>query len=103
MFVWGIVVGLVSRFFIAPKLFLIYHYGWARVRRDGLSVVDVQYAGGLRWIISNGDRILVREYEHDLFTYAPWAAVLAVTVPVLWVLWLLLVKNKRAKVAGGNG
>jgi hypothetical protein len=41
LFVWGVAVGRVAYGVIGPKLYLICHYGWASVRRDGLSVVKL--------------------------------------------------------------
>ena len=94
---WACLVGVVSHRWIGPRLYLIWHYGWARVRDEGLSIVEWN---ALRetLIISNGDRLRVWRFERDLFTLPGWVAIMAVTAPLIWLAWRLL----WARTAGGK-
>jgi hypothetical protein len=108
LFFWLLVVGFVARQFIAPKLLLVSHYGWSRVQWEGLWVVETWHKlpgrrapGAGYWLISNGDRIRVERLEYALCWIGPTLAILAVTVPLLWLLWRRL--TNRPTAAGGNG
>jgi len=86
---WGcLVVGVTYRF-IWHRVYLVYHYGWARVRDEGLSVLEWN-ALREHLIISNGERLRVWEMERDLCVFAPWLAIMAVTAPLIWLVWRLL-------------
>ena len=69
--VWGVVTGLVAYHYIAPRLYLIMRYGWARVQREGLWVVEIHHLRE-RWTISNGEEFFVWDYQHEMLGLAAW-------------------------------
>jgi hypothetical protein len=86
---WACLVGVVSYRWIGPRLYVIWHYGWARVRDEGITIV--------RWeslrdtlVVSNGDRLRVWEMERDLFMLPGLVVIMAVTAPLIWAVWRLL-------------
>lgn len=94
VFIWGVVTGLISYWIIAPRLYLILRYGWARVRQEGLTVVEMHHLHE-RWTISNGDEFFVWEHQHDLLGLAVWVPIMVVTVPILWLVFRMA-KGKGA-------
>ena len=81
---WAVLGGAISHRFIGPRLYLVWHYGWARVRDEGLSVV--------RWeslrktlVVSNGERLRLWSGERELVALPGWLVLMALTAPLVWL------------------
>ena len=105
---WVIFTSLFVREVVVPRLYLINHYGWARVQREGLSVVRVrQVSSGAvtsrsrrhqthTYVISNGDQIRALRSQRTLLWLAAEVPILVVTGPIVW----LLFRPKRSEDKG---
>ena len=69
-------------YLIAGYFFLIYIYGYSRVRGDDLYFVTMPKAKA--WIVSNGDRITTGHFIHFLMTLGLWWSLFLATFPLIW-------------------
>ena len=74
---WALATLLFSIHVIGARLFLIYIYGWARVRREHLRILDMPK--GDPWPVSNGDVIAQGHFVHFLISAACWLALFFTT------------------------
>ena len=88
-FVLAVTTLFLSIFVIGAKLFLVYIYGWSRVRAEGLTLVSMPK--GRPWVVSNGDSLADHQL-HFVISLACWFAIfLATYLP----LRLLLPRAKK--------
>src|SRR5688500_12732402 len=67
---WTTATLLFSVNVVGAKLFLAYHYGWARVRSEHLYVVETPK--GAPWVVSNGDLIADGHTIRFVITMVCW-------------------------------
>jgi hypothetical protein len=88
-FVLAVGTLFLSIYVIGAKLFLVYVYGWSRVRAEALTLVSMPK--GRPWVVSNGDALADHQL-HFVISLACWFALfLATYLP----LRLLLPRAKK--------
>lgn len=87
--VWGVGT-LIFSLHIAAYPFLIYLYGFGRVRSESLHFITMTKGGP--WIVSNGDQVTHKLFIHFLMSGAIWLVLFFVTFPVVY---RLLPKRKK--------
>jgi hypothetical protein len=80
------IVSAVSTLYLGLRggtyLFLVYLYGFSRVRSEGLKFVSM--GKGNPWIVSNGDQVIEGQYLHFLIGGAIWAALFFLIFPLIY-------------------
>src|SRR5437667_1195622 len=84
LFAWGLLT-LGASYFAGHYLFLIYHYGFSRVRGEHLHFTQMPKGGP--WIVSNADRISEGYSLSFFFGAGLWLAVMFGTFCLIG--WLL--------------
>src|SRR5438132_625390 len=72
---------LYAAYFIAHYIFLIYVYGFSRVRADHLYFVTTPKVKA--WIVSNGDRLVTGHFIHFLISLGLWWILFLGTFPLI--------------------
>lgn len=83
-FVWTLGTLFFSANVLATKLFLVYLYGWSRVRHEHLRILSMPK--GHPWPVSNGDLIQGQFSMHYLIGVFCWLALFFSTYPFLRLL-----------------
>ena len=76
----GVTLWLAGRV-IGTKLFLVYLYGWARVRQQHLEILSMPK--GRPWPVSNGDLIYEQHFLHYLISVPCWLVLFFITYGLL--------------------
>lgn len=86
---YGIGVGVICAVFtllagirIGTYFFLVYLYGWERVRSEHLRFLSMPK--GHAWPVSNGDRIADVHFLHYLISIGIWFALFLVIYPAVY-------------------
>jgi hypothetical protein len=82
--VWGLGTLLLSINVIGAYLFLVYLYGWGRVRHEHLRILKM--ANGQPWVVSNGDLITEHHFIHYLISGVCWFVLFFATYPLIRLL-----------------
>ena len=78
---WALGTFLLSVNFVAPRLFLIYRYGWQKVQQNQLRILKMPK--GANWTVSNGDVIRDGFFIYFLIALICWFAMFFATYPLL--------------------
>jgi hypothetical protein len=78
---WALGTLLLSVNFVAPRLFLIYRYGWQKVQQDHLRILRMPK--GADWPVSNGDMIRDGFFLCFLIALFCWFAMFFATYPLV--------------------
>ena len=81
---WAIGTLLFATRWIGAKLFLIYLFGWEKVRQEHLTLPAMPK--GHPWPVSNGDVVTGDFFIHYLIFTVCWLAIFAGTYPIVRLL-----------------
>ena len=79
--IWAVATSLLCIHVIGAKIFLIYLYGWNKVRHEHLSIVRMSKSAP--WLVSNGDMISRGHFIHWLISLGCWFAIFLLTYPII--------------------